>query len=215
MGWGWIIGTVALALLALWRFGQLKKSALELSIAALLLAVAGYALQGSPSVPGSPTTAPADINSAEVPADLRKGFASSMNAEGQWLALADALMQAGRSRAAVSILSEGSRKAPQNPDIWVGLGNALFVHGGGQMNPAAQYAFERAAQIAPNHPGPPFFLGFALMRAGKMEEAGEVWRALLARAPKDAPWRADLVARLTEINQLSAAPPKVAPQTAN
>jgi cytochrome c-type biogenesis protein CcmH len=83
------------------------------------------------------------------------------------------------------------------------------------MNPAAQYAFERAAQIAPNHPGPPFFLGFALMRAGKMDEAGEVWRALLARAPKDAPWRADLVARLTEINQLSAAPPKAAPQTAN
>jgi cytochrome c-type biogenesis protein CcmH len=215
MGWGWIIGGVLLALLALWRFGKLQKSALELAIAALLLAVAGYALQGSPNVVGSPTTAPSDINSAEVPADLRKGFASSMNAEGQWLALADALMQAGRSRAAVSILSEASRKAPQNPDIWVGLGNALFVHGGGQMNPAAQYAFERAAQIAPNHPGPPFFLGFALMRAGKMDEAGEVWRALLARAPKDAPWRADLVARLTEINQLSAGPQKAAPQTAN
>jgi cytochrome c-type biogenesis protein CcmH len=215
MGWVWLLVFVALAAAGLWRFGRLKRGAIELAGAALLLAIAGYAVQGSPNVAGSPTTAPPDINSAEVPADLRKSFSSSMNAEGQWLALADALMQAGRARAAVSILTEGARKASQNPDIWVGLGNALFVHGGGQMNPAAQYAFERAAQIAPNHPGPPFFLGFALRRAGKLDEAGEVWRALLARAPKDAPWREDLVARLTEINQLSSVPPKAAPQTAN
>jgi cytochrome c-type biogenesis protein CcmH len=215
MGWVWLLGFAAISLAGLWRIGRLKRGAMELSIAAVLIAVAGYSIQGSPSVSGSPTTAPPDINSAEVPADLRKSFSSSMNAEGQWLALADALMQAGRARAAVSILSEGARKAPQNPDIWVGLGNALFVHGGGQMNPAAQYAFERAAQIAPNHPGPPFFLGFALMRAGKMDEAGEVWRALLSRAPKDAPWREDLVARLTEINQMPAAPAKASPQKAN
>ena len=70
------------------------------------------------------------------------------------------------------------------------------------MSPAAQFAFEKAAEISPNHPGPPFFLGLGLAQAGKMDEAGEVWRGLLARAPNDAPWKADLEARLTQIGQM-------------
>lgn len=127
-----------------------------------------------------------------------------MNAEGQWLSLADALIRAGRPRAAVSLLTEATRKAPDNPDIWVGLGNALVIHGGGQLSPAAQFAFERAATISPNHPGPPFFLGLggSHPQAGKLDEAGEVWRGLLARAPANAPWKADLEARLVQIGQL-------------
>lgn len=207
MGWVLLILFVAVALLGLWRFGHLRRSQLEFSAAALLLAVAGYALQGQPTLKGSPTQAPDDVTSEAVPQEFRKTFQSSMNSEGQWLSLADALMQAGRTRAAVSILSEGTRKAPQNADVWVGLGNALFVHGGGQMSPAAQFAFERAAQLAPNHPGPPFFLGFALARSGKLDEAGEVWRGLLARAPNDAPWKADLESKLAEIGQLPAKKP--------
>ena len=204
MGWAIVAALVIASLLALWRFGKFGRSALEYSAAALLLAVAGYAFQGNPSAPAAPTDAPEDLTTETVPAEMRRTFASSMNSEGQWLALGDALMQAGRTRAAVSILGEGAKKAPQNPDIWVGLGNALFVHGGAQMNPAAQYAFEKAAAIAPNHPGPPFFMGYALARSGKMDQAGEVWRALLARAPADAPWKADLEARLKEMGQLGA-----------
>ncbi len=73
------------------------------------------------------------------------------------------------------------------------------------MSPAAQFAFERAAAISPNHPGPPFFLGLGLAQSGKLDEAGAVWRALLARAPANAPWRADLEARLGQINQLPVA----------
>lgn len=210
MGWVWLLVFAAATGLGLWRVGKLDRSGLELVGAALCLALAGYAWQGSPSAPGHPLEAADAADSGEVPANLRKTFASSMNAEGQWLGLADALIQAGRPRAAVSLLAEGTRKAPENPDIWVGLGNALVVHGGGQMSPAAQFAFERAAAISPNHPGPPFFVGLGLAQAGRVEEAGEVWRGLLMRAPADAPWKADLEKRLAEINQL---PGKSGPQT--
>ena len=206
MGWIWLLVFAVATGLGLWRIGKLDRGGLELVGAALCLALAGYAWQGSPSAPGHPLEAADAADSGEVPANLRKTFASSMNAEGQWLALADALVQAGRPRAAVSMLSEAARKAPENPDIWVGLGNALVVHGGGQMSPAAQFAFERAATISPNHPGPPFFVGLGLAQAGKAEEAGEVWRGLLARAPEGAPWKADLEARLAEINQLPKNP---------
>lgn len=210
MGWVLFLVFAGATGLALWRSGKLDRNALELTCAALLLALAGYAWQGSPAMPGHPVKAADAADTGEVPADLRKTFASSMNAEGQWLSLADALIQAGRPRAAVSLLSEATRKAPNNPDIWVGLGNALVVHGGGQMSPAAEFAFERAAAISPNHPGPPFFLGLGLAQAGKLDEAGEVWRGLLARAPANAPWKADLEARLAQIDQLPSKPGKAA-----
>jgi cytochrome c-type biogenesis protein CcmH len=99
----------------------------------------------------------------------------------------------------------GLLKSPNNPDLWVGLGNALLVHGGGQISPAAQFAFEKAATLSPNHPGPPFFLGLGLAQAGKMDEAGQIWRGLLARAPEGAPWKADIETRLAEIGQMPIA----------
>ncbi len=201
MGWAWMLIFGAAALIALWRFGRVR---IEYGAAALLLAFAGYAAQGRPDMAGVSMAPTEDTASEAVPETMRRTFASSMNSEGQWLQLGDALINVGRSRAAVSILREGTRRAPQNADVWVGLGNALFIHGKGQMNPAAQYAFERAAQIDPNHPGPPFFMGFALAQSGKLDEAGEIWRGLLARV-KDADLKADLEKRLTEIGQMPTA----------
>jgi cytochrome c-type biogenesis protein CcmH len=216
MGWAFMLAFVVLAGAGLWWFGKLRSPALEWSGAALLLAVTGYALQGSPSQPGT-TLAQSDDGKGEIaPPSFRKTSASAMSAEEEWIATADALVRVGRVRQAVGMLGEGAKKFPGNPDIWVGLGNALVIHGNGMMSPAAQYAFEHAAAIAPNHPGPPFFLGLTLARSGKMDEAGEVWRALLARVPDDkdnAQMRADLTSRLTEINQLPAAQPKGPVQT--
>jgi len=219
MGWVLFLVFAGATGLALWRSRKLDRNALELTGAALLLALAGYAWQGSPTVPGKTVQPPEELyttpDDVETRDAFRKTFASSMNAEGQWLSLADALIQAGRPRAAVSLLAEATRKAPDNPDVWVGLGNALVVQGGGQLSPAAQFAFERAATISPNHPGPPFFLGLGLAQAGKLDEAGEVWRALLARAPADARWKADLEARLAQIDQLPAKTSKATPVSPN
>jgi cytochrome c-type biogenesis protein CcmH len=213
MGWIFVILFAGLALAALWYAGKVSRPALGLSSAALLLGLAGYALQGSPSVPGNPIAA---ADEAPLPPELaeqsiRKVMSSKFGAEGQWIDLSDALIKAGRSQTAVSVLSGGVKRSPNNPDLWVALGNALVVHGGGQMNPAAEFAFRRAATLSPNHPGPPFFVGLALLQSGKVEEAGDVWRALLARAPKGAPWRADLERRLSEVAQIAPPP---APPTA-
>jgi cytochrome c-type biogenesis protein CcmH len=201
---GWAIYLLIAASIAgiLWRWGGFSRTSLELLASALLVGLAGYAWQGNPSLAGSPVTA---VEATPLPEmaekSIRKAMSSEFGAEGQWLDLADSLIKIGHSRNAVSILSAGLKKSPNNPDLWVGLGNALVVHSGGQMSPAAQFAFEKAATLSPNHPGPPFFLGLALAQSGKMDEAGDVWRGLLARAPADAPWKADLEARLAEIGQ--------------
>ncbi len=203
MGWIILLFTAGLVLALLWKLGKFDVQALQFVGIMLLASAAGYGVQGHPNQAGSPTEAVEDKGAEEVPEDLRRSFRSSMNQEGQWLMLADALMRAGKPRTAVSILGEGARRAPQNADIWVGLGQALFVHGGNQMNPAAQYAFEKAEKLAPELPGPAFFKGLGLAQAGRYDDATAVWNALLARAPKDAAWRADLEQRLAVLKQVN------------
>jgi cytochrome c-type biogenesis protein CcmH len=203
MAWVIILLFAALLLAGLWWLGKLRGGPLQLSAAAMLAAVAGYALQGSPTYSGVQVK-PTEETVPEVADEtFRKAMqGGEFTSEGEALTFADSLNKYGRSRLAVAMLNGAIERSPQNPDLWVGLGNSLVIHGGGMMNPAAQYAFEKAAQLSPNHPGPPFFFGLALAQSGKMDEAGDVWRGLLSRAPADAPWRDDLVQRLTQIGQM-------------
>ena len=123
---------------------------------------------------------------------------------GQWLDFADALDRMGERRAAVSALTNAISQNPRSADLYVGLGNALTVHAGGLVTPAARLAFARAAEIAPNHPGPPFFFGLALAQAGQIDEAERVWRDLLDRSPADAPYRADLTRKIAQLEAMRA-----------
>ena len=68
------------------------------------------------------------------------------------------------------------------------------------ISPAAIFAYGRAAAAAPNHPGPPFFLGMAMIESGRVAEGRAIWGDLLARSPKDAPWRADIETRLKAVD---------------
>jgi cytochrome c-type biogenesis protein CcmH len=206
----WVFGLIAILILliglGLWRFAKMPRAMLEITAAAMLLGIAGYAWQGNPAQPGNPVKAAnASPPPEEISAGLRKATTTKFGAEGEILAYADAYIKSGHSQAAVSAVRAGLLKSPNNADLWVGLGNALVVHSDGQMSPASQFAFEKAATLSPNHPGPPFFLGLGLAQAGKLDDAGQVWRGLLARAPDGVPWKADLEARLAEIGQTQIA----------
>ncbi len=96
------------------------------------------------------------------------------------------------------------RRNPRDPDLWVGLGNALVLHGGGMMSPAAQLAFNRAASLAPDHPGPPFFYGLALAQGGNYDEAERIWRRLIATAPPDAQYPRLIEAQLEQLQRARA-----------
>ena len=205
MGWLILFGLALAALLALWRFARLAGAPLQLAAAALLFAVAGYAWQGSPTLPGQPAPPNQDVMQPDTAfATERANLMERFGNEAQWLDFADALHRMGRDQMAVVAIKSGLRKYPRSADLWVGLGNALVTHAGGMISPAAQFAFDRAAAIAPDHPGPPFFLGLAYAQAGQIDKAEAVWRELLARTPADAPWRADLVQRLAVIEQVRA-----------
>lgn len=200
MGWGILAGLSLLSFVVLWHFAKLPRYGLELVAAATLLGVAGYAWQGAPTEAGT------SVAERDLPDKLDYGVVASRQAmlgrfgtEAQWMDYADTMQRMGQTQLAVLAMRSGIRDNPRNPELWIGLGNALVAHGNGLVSPAARFAFNRAAQLSPKHPGPPFFLGVALAQSGKAEEAATLWRALLARTPKDAPWRADLERRMAVI----------------
>jgi len=184
---------------------KMPRAGWELTGAALLVGIAGYALQGMPAMPGAPK-APIENKRAADEALIKQrqqmgnGFAKGAS----WMILADGLARQGQFGAAAEVLRKGTQQFPQDADLWVSLGNALVGHSDGMITPAAQFAFQKAASIDPAHPGPPFFMGLALAQSGRLPDARAVWSELLERSPVDAPWRADLAARIQRIDSMLA-----------
>ena len=196
MGW-LLLAALAVATAALlWR-ARFPPAAAELGGAALMIAVAGYAWQGAPGLPGKPTpAATAAPGGAERLRAIREGRVDGSEAV---LAAADAFGREGRTLDAVAAVRAALERRPRDPDLWVGLGNAMVAHAGGLVTPAAGLAFRRAASLSPRHPGPQFFLGLAYAQAGDVARARALWTGLLAETPPDAPWRADLEGRLASL----------------
>ena len=181
---------LALALAAaiglLWLL-RLRGAILTLAAAALMLGAAGYALQGRPSLAGSPHLAESRAPPLPLTA-ARKALMGQFTAADTWITISEGYASRGQTQDAVGVMNSAIRARPTDYALWVGLGNALADHAG-TLTPAAQFAFARAAELAPGHPAPLFFLGLAEARAGQPEQALKRWRAILANAPADASWR--------------------------
>lgn len=210
MIWLWILLAAALTIGGMMWLGKLPAAARPLAGAAVMLGLAGYALQGSPSLPGKPVAAVEDDSGfGDVLTDPRQGMADRFGPAAQWLGMSDGFARTGKTELAAQTLEKGLEKYPDNVDLWVGLGNALVAHGGGVMSPASALAFDEAARRDPTHPAPPFFAGLALAQGGDLKGAEAVWGELLSRSPADAPWRPDLEMRLAQLRQALGAPPAI------
>ncbi|WP_108809755.1 tetratricopeptide repeat protein [Sphingorhabdus sp. Alg231-15] len=208
MGWLILLSFLLLLFGSLVWLGKLPRGAYELTGAALLLGVAGYAWQGNPGMAGvsiEPTEKPNSFDDSSI--ESRKEMGERFGSAQEWLIFSDALNRSGKHGAAANYLRNGVKEHPNNPDLWVGLGNALVVHADGIITPAAQFAFQKAADISPEHPGPPFFLGMAYAQSGKIDQARAIWTELLERSPEEAPWRKDLESRLAAMEKMQPALP--------
>lgn len=185
-GFFWL-GLIALLALALLWLMRLRGPILTLGAAAIAFGCAGYALQGSPGRAGQPRAS----TGRQPPMPLtgaRHALTGQFDYADIWLNMADALASRGRTEDAARLLKAQVARHPRDYKLWVGLGNALTDHAR-TITPASRLAFERAAELAPGYPAPPFFLGLAEARSGNPEEAVRLWRDILANAPADASWR--------------------------
>ena len=185
---GWLIlaALVALSLGSLRLLG-LRGPMLQMAAAALLVGCAGYALQGRPGLAGSPRAAGPSREVLPL-TRARKLLFGEFSRSGHWLVMSDSMARKGNTADAAGLLRSAVREHPNDVALWVGLGNALVDHAG-MLNPAAELAYRRAAELAPDHPAAPFFYGLALARSGDRAGAVTLWRRVLSEAPADAGWR--------------------------
>ena len=205
MGWFAALIMALLLFAGLWHFARLDRGMLQFLLAAILFALAGYAWQGRPELPGAPHQA-AD---GAAPPDtafmaLRREVFGQFDQADRWLILSENFRRSGQSRDAAGLIRSGLRATPRNATLWTGYGDALVAHAGGVLTPAADLAFRRAVALAPRHPGPLLFRGIALAQSQRIEEAEASLRQALALAPADASWRPELERQLALFDRTRA-----------
>ena len=192
--WLFLIGGAVVALL--WRIG-LPRLVWSMTGAAVMLGATGYALQGHPLLGGAPREAderPIAVEQGLV--ELRGDLFGRYTRDGSYLIAADALTRSGDTDSAAQVVLGGIRNDPTSAMLWTALGDTLARHDGDQISPPALFAFQQAMRLAPKHPGPPFFLGLAYVRAQKLEEAAPYWHRALALCPPGASYRVPIAQRV-------------------
>lgn len=201
MGWVMLIGIALVAAALLWRLG-VPKILWTSTAAALIFGAAGYALQGSPNLPASP--AKGEISKLDVAADiveLRSAFFGRFTLDAAYQTAADAMIRSNDPSSAVKVTLGGIDKIPRSVALWTQLGTVLVTHDGGNLSPAALFAFRRAMFISPRHPGPPFFLGLGYAQSGQLQNARLWWQRSLDLSPPGASYRTAIQERLMLLDQ--------------
>lgn len=206
MSWVLVLLLAAALFALLVRAFRLPRMLWTTLLAALAFGLAGYAFQASPDLaaaPRPPSTATRADRWGVVEA-RKEMMPEQMGSGSAALITADAFARRGRFADAAAILRSAIGDNPRDAEIWLALGNALVEHADGQLTPPAFYAYRRAAEIAPDSPAPGYFLGLAMIRAGRILEARQAWAAALAAAPRDDMPRALLQDRLDHLDSLIA-----------
>ncbi|NML11681.1 cytochrome C biosynthesis protein [Sphingobium sp. AR-3-1] len=206
-GWFIAFALAAVGFIALLVIGRIPRSTREISAAALLLGLAGYAWQGNPGVAGAPRASRESAGDKfdEKLAEQRRGLAERYGPAGQWLMMSDGLGRQGKTREAANVLLSGLRATPNDPNLWLGLGNALVAHADGVVSPGADFAYRRALTLDPEGPAPRYFYGLALARNGQLHAARDLWAPLAASAPTGSKVKAELEANIARIDSMLAA----------
>lgn len=205
------MGFVALLLLGAAAFAGMAALRVERALwstlgAALCLGGAGYAWQGRPLLPEAPTRQverTASIDAEELA--LRDSLFGRYTADVAYLVAADAMTRTGNDDAAARVVLGGLSKMPDSFMLWTWAGVTLTAEAGGRLSPPALLAFRQAARLAPEHPGPPYYLGMAYLQAGQLPEARRLWWRAVRLSPAGTDYRRDIARRLILLDRLIAA----------
>jgi cytochrome c-type biogenesis protein CcmH len=123
-----------------------------------------------------------------------------------WNVLGPVLERLGRFDDAVRAYRNSLTYNGESAERRSDLGEAISAAAGGVVTAEAKAEFERAHALDANDPKANYFLGLAAEQDGRKDDAATIWRALLAKAPADAPWRSLVQTSLARVGGGSAAP---------
>jgi cytochrome c-type biogenesis protein CcmH len=181
----------------------LRALALGLAVALPLAALSLYLIYGSPRLPDQPLIArlqdPASDKNLEVLVARVEARLREHPEEGEgWEVIAPVYMGWGRYADAAEAYRQSIRLLGEQPKRLASYGQALVLANNGVVTEDARKALERALQLDPKLIEPRLVLIIAKEQDGQLAAAIEDWRALLAGAPADAPWRKLVEQRLAE-----------------
>jgi cytochrome c-type biogenesis protein CcmH len=172
---------------------RLRRSAAVIALIGLpVLAVAFYLPLGSPQLGDFPlaqrtrdVTQPLDNLLAQVEQHLERNPTDGRG----WTVIAPVLARLGRYDEAVRAYRNSITYSGDNAGRRADLGEAIAAAAGGVVTSEAKAEFERAIALNAEEVKARYFLGVAAEQDGRKAEAASIWRAMLAGAPSDAPWR--------------------------
>jgi len=189
---------------------RLRRAVAVIALAGMpLLAAAFYLPLGSPYLPDFPlsqraqgpaASQPLDNLVAQVEAHLEKNPTDGRG----WDVLAPVLAKLGRFDDATRAYRNAILYAGDTGSRRADLGEVITVAAGNVVTADAKAEFERAVALNADEVKASYYLGIAAEQDGRASEAAAIWRAMLAKAPQDAPWRPVVQAALARVGGPSA-----------
>ena len=189
---------------------RLRRLAAVIALIGLpIVAVALYLPLGSPRLGDFPlaqrirapdATQPLDNLVAQVEQHLEKNPTDGRG----WNVLAPVLARLGRYDDAVRAYRNSITYNGDSAERRADLGETLAAAAGGVVTSEAKTEFERAIALNADEVKANYFLGLAAEQDGRTTEAASIWRAMLAKAPSDAPWRPLVQAALARVGGSTA-----------
>lgn len=182
-----------------------RRAAAVLALAGLpLVAIGVYMPLGSPKLQDFPLAqrerTPGKAQSLENLVEQVQQHLEKNPTDGRgWNVLAPVLQRLGRFDDAVRAYRNSLTYNGESAERRADLGEAIAAAAGGVVTAEAKSEFERAHALDAADPKANYFLGLAAEQDGRKDDAANIWRALLAKAPADAPWRALVQSSLARV----------------
>lgn len=156
------------------------------------LALAVYAIEGSPDIPGRPFSGrTADAGGADIEGMVR-GLAGRLATQSPddlngWVMLGRSYMVLERYPLAVDAFGHAMTLGQRRPDIASQYGEALVMAANGVVTPEAKTVFAEVAGKDSGDLRARYYLGLAHSQAGQPQAAVDAWTRILAEAPAEEP----------------------------
>jgi cytochrome c-type biogenesis protein CcmH len=197
---------VATAIAGTWR----RRAVAVVALAVLPIGAASFYLSvGSPLLPDQPLAprlaAARNTQSFDGLIERVETHLEQNPNDGRgWEVIAPIYTRLGRFEDAVKARRNALRLNGDTAPRAAALGEALVLAANGVVTAEAKAAFEKAVALDGSDVQARYFLGLAAEQDGNRAQAVEIWRALIAAAPPDAPWRDFIQRALARVGAATA-----------
>ncbi|MBM3572650.1 MAG: c-type cytochrome biogenesis protein CcmI [Alphaproteobacteria bacterium] len=182
-----------------------------------------YLTIGAPDKPDQPLAArdpgagPSVVETAEIRAMVER-LAARLETQPDdvdgWMMLGRSYRVLGRMADSAEAYRRGADQSQGDSTAVGAYAEALVYAADGAVTPAARVAFEDVLRRSPADPRARYFVALARVQAGEVAEGLQLWRALEADSPPDAPWLSTLQERIADAARLLNLDPAKLPPVA-